>query len=160
MEKYVADSLGQFWYDCSPMGYKLEDLVELITEKTKEWYELFVIDSLSKIQGNLTNEARSHQNQTMETFLALVQKLNIDVILLHHTNKFGKFEGSQKIFDFSNVFITMAKQEDEFVKIPSRIFKLEKDKYVNDVELDMYYDIKTGTYTESLSEISEMRKSL
>ena len=159
MEKYVSDSLGQFWYDCSPMGYKLEDLVELITEKTKEWYELFVIDSLSKIQWNLTNEARSHQNQTMETFLALVQKLNIAVILLHHTNKFGKFEGSQKIFDFSNVFITMAKNEDDFVKIPSRIFRLEKDKYVNDVELDMYYDIKTGTYTESLSEISEMRKS-
>lgn len=159
MEKYVADSLGQFWYDCSPMGYKLEDLVQLITEKTKEWYELFVIDSLSKIQWNLTNEARSHQNQTMETFLALVQKLNIAVILLHHTNKFGKFEGSQKIFDFSNVFITMAKQEDEFVKIPSRIFKLEKDKYVNDVELDMYYDIKTGTYTESLSEASELRKN-
>mgnify|MGYP003318099557 FL=1 len=64
----------------------------------------------------------------METFLALVQKLNIAVILLHHTNKFGKFEGSQKIFDFSNVFITMAKQEDDFVKIPSRIFRLEKDK--------------------------------
>lgn len=159
MEKYVADSLGQFWYDCSPMGYKLEDLVELITEKTKEWYELFVIDSLSKIQWNLTNEARSHQNQTMETFLALVQKLNIAVILLHHTNKFGKFEGSQKIFDFSNVFITMAKQEDDFVKIPSRIFRLEKDKYVSDVELDMYYDIKTGTYTESLSEASELRKN-
>lgn len=159
MEKYVADSLGQFWYDCSPMGYKLEDLVELITEKTKEWYELFVIDSLSKIQWNLTNEARSHQNQTMETFLALVQKLNIAVILLHHTNKFGKFEGSQKIFDFSNVFITMAKQEDDFVKIPSRIFRLEKDKYVNDVELDMYYDIKTGTYTESLTEASELRKN-
>ena len=70
------------------MGYKLDELVELIAEKTKEGYELFVIDSLSKIQGNLTQEARSHQNQTMETFLALVQKLNIAVILLHHTNKF------------------------------------------------------------------------
>ena len=158
MEKYVADSLWQFWYDCSPMGYKLDELVELITEKTKEWYELFVIDSLSKIQWNLTNEARSHQNQTMETFLALVQKLNIAVILLHHTNKFGKFEGSQKIFDFSNVFITMAKNEDDFTHIPSRIFKLEKDKYVNDVELEMYYDIKTGTYTESLTEITNLRK--
>lgn len=159
MENYVATCLWQFGYDCSPMGYKLEDLVELITEKTKEWYELFVIDSLSKIQWNLTNEARSHQNQTMETFLALVQKLNIAVILLHHTNKFWKFEGSQKIFDFSNVFITMKKCDEDFVKIPSRIFKLEKDKYVSDAELDMYYDIKTGTYTESLSEISEMRKS-
>ena len=95
----------------------------------------------------------------METFLALVQKLNIAVILLHHTNKFGKFEGSQKIFDFSNVFITMNKKEDEFVNIPSRIFKLEKDKYVNDVELEMYYDIKTGTYTESLSEITELRRN-
>jgi len=159
MEKYVSDSLWQFWYDCSPMGYKLDELVELITEKTKEWYELFVIDSLSKIQGNLTQEARSHQNQTMETFLALVQKLNIAVILLHHTNKFWKFEGSQKIFDFSNVFITMAKNDDPFVWIPSRTFKLEKDKYVNDVELEMYYDIKTGTYTESLSEAAEMRKN-
>ena len=158
MEKYVSDSLWQFWYDCSPMGYELEKLVELITEKTKEWYELFVIDSLSKIQWNLTNEARSHQNQTMETFLALVQKLNIAVILLHHTNKFGKFEGSQKIFDFSNVFITMEKSKDDFVTIPSRIFKLEKDKYVNDVELEMYYDVKTGTYTESLSEITELRR--
>jgi hypothetical protein len=94
----------------------------------------------------------------METFLALVQKLNIAVILLHHTNKFGKFEGSQKIFDFSNVFITMAKNEDDFTHIPSRIFKLEKDKYVNDVELEMYYDIKTGTYTESLTEITNLRK--
>lgn len=159
MEEYVARSLWQFWYDCSPMGYKLEDLVKLITEKTKEGYELFVIDSLSKIQWNLTQEARSHQNQTMETFLALVQKLNIAVILLHHTNKFGKFEGSQKIFDFSNVFITMKKCDEDFVNIPSRIFRLEKDKYVSDAELDMYYDIKTGTYTESLSEISEMRKS-
>jgi hypothetical protein len=37
----------------------------------------------------------------------------------------------------------MKKCEEDFVKIPSRIFKLEKDKYVNDVELDMYYDIKT-----------------
>lgn len=159
MEKYVSDSLWQFWYDCSPMGYELEKLVELITEKTKEWYELFVIDSLSKIQWNLTNEARSHQNQTMEAFLALVQKLNIAVILLHHTNKFGKFEGSQKIFDFSNVFITMEKSKDDFVTIPSRIFKLEKDKYVNDVELEMYYDVKTGTYTESLSEITELRRN-
>lgn len=159
MEKYVADSLGQFGYDCSPMGYELGQLVELITEKTKEWYELFVIDSLSKIQWNLTNEARSHQNQTMETFLALVQKLNIAVILLHHTNKFGKFEGSQKIFDFSNVFITMSKNEEDFVSIPSRVFKLEKDKYVNDVELEMYYDVKTGTYTESLSEITELRRN-
>lgn len=79
----------------------------------------------------------------METFLALVQKLNIAVILLHHTNKFGKFEGSQKIFDFSNVFITMSKNEDDYLHIPSRTFRLEKDKYVNDVELEMYYDIKT-----------------
>lgn len=159
MEQYVKDCLGQFGYDCSPMGYKLEDLVELITEKAKEGYELFVIDSLSKIQWNLTNEARSHQNQTMETFLALVQKLNIAVILLHHTNKFGKFEGSQKIFDFSNVFITMAKNEDDFLSIPSRTFRLEKDKYVNDVELEMYYDIKTWTYTESLSEAVEAKKN-
>lgn len=158
MEKYVADSLWQFWYDSSPMGYKLEDLVELITEKSKEGYELFVIDSLSKIQGNLTNEARSHQNQTMETFLALVQKLNIAVILLHHTNKFGKFEGSQKIFDFSNVFITMARQDDWFMEVPSRIFKLEKDKYVSDVELEMYYDIKTWTYTGSLIELNKLKE--
>lgn len=158
MEKYVADSLGQFWYDSSPMGYKLEDLVVLITEKAKEGYELFVIDSLSKIQWNLTQEARSHQNQTMETFLALVQKLNIAIILLHHTNKFWKFEGSQKIFDFSNVFITMTKQDDGFIEVPSRLFKLEKDKYVSDVELDMYYDIKTGTYTESLIELNKLKE--
>lgn len=158
MEKYVADSLGQFWYDSSPMGYKLEDLVELITEKSKEGYELFVIDSLSKIQWNLTSEARSHQNQTMETFLALVQKLNIAIILLHHTNKFWKFEGSQKIFDFSNVFITMAKEDDDFIEVPSRIFKLEKDKYVRDVELEMYYDIKTGTYTGSLIELNKLKE--
>ncbi|MDO5860949.1 hypothetical protein [Methanobrevibacter sp.] len=53
----------------------------------------------------------------------------------------------------------MKKCDEDFVKIPSRTFKLEKDKYVNDVELEMYYDIKTGTYTESLSEISEMRRN-
>ena len=53
----------------------------------------------------------------------------------------------------------MKKCEEDFVKIPSRVFKLEKDKYVSDAELEMYYDIKTGTYTESLSEIAEMRRN-
>jgi hypothetical protein len=37
----------------------------------------------------------------------------------------------------------MSKNEDDFLSIPSRTFRLEKDKYVNDVELEMYYDIKT-----------------
>jgi hypothetical protein len=52
----------------------------------------------------------------------------------------------------------MAKQDDGFIEVPSRLFKLEKDKYVSDVELDMYYDIKTGTYTESLIELNKLKE--
>ncbi|MBO7691770.1 MAG: hypothetical protein J6T10_03950 [Methanobrevibacter sp.] len=48
----------------------------------------------------------------MEELQALVQELNIAIILLHHTNKLGKFEGSQKIMDLSNVFIMMDKEDD------------------------------------------------
>ena len=48
----------------------------------------------------------------MEELQELAQKLNVAIVMLHHTNRQGTWEGSQKIMDLSNVFIIISKEED------------------------------------------------
>jgi predicted ATP-dependent serine protease len=71
----------------------LQDLEKLIADKAEEGYELFIVDSLSRIHGNTDGQnSRGYQNKCMEDLQEMVQKLDIAIVLLHHTNKFGKFE--------------------------------------------------------------------
>ena len=139
MDKYIKDYLSEFDYYNNPNGLELDKLVSLIRKKVEEGYELFVIDTFSKILWNLNSQtARTNQNRCMEVFQSLVQELNIAVVMLHHTNRQGTREGSQKIMDLSNVFIIISKEEDgEWEQY--RKYKLMKDKYVVNKEIDVYY---------------------
>ena len=144
LDKYVSDYLWQFEYYNNPEWIELSKLVSLIKKKVEEWYELFVIDTFSRIQWNLnTSVAHSSQNKSMEVLQALVQEYDISILMLHHVNKQWRFEWSQKIMDLSNVFIVIEKPYDDE---PLREYKLIKDKYDSDKTLELVYDINNWEY--------------
>lgn len=158
MDEYIKSYLSEFDYYNNPNGLELEKLVSLIRKKAEEWYELFVIDTFSKILGNLNSDtARTNQNKCMEVFQSLVQELNIAVVMLHHTNRQGTWEGSQKIMDLSNVFITIEKSDD-WTWLPSRIYRLMKDKYTPDKEIELWYNVKTWEYLSDINEVVQAQK--
>lgn len=140
LERYVNEKLTQFKYYNSPNWITLPKLKQIIEISALEWYQLFVVDTFSRIQWNLEKDSRQNQNKCMEELQELAQRLNIAIVMLHHTNRSWTFEGSQKIMDLSNVFIMISKEnewipwEDEY-----RTYKLMKDKYVVYKELDIYY---------------------
>lgn len=138
MEKYVNSNLSKFKYYNSPNWISLQKLEQIIEVSAMEWFQLFVIDTFSRIQGNLEKDARNSQNTCMEHFQELAQRLNIALVILHHTNRQWTWEGSQKIMDLSNVFIVISKEVDaEWEEY--RNYKLLKDKYVVSKEVDVYY---------------------
>ena len=139
MDAYVKEKMKTFETYSNPNWMELQDLEKLIYDKTQQWYELFIVDSLSRIHGNTDwQNSRGYQNKCMEELQELVQKLDIAVVLLHHTNKFGKFEGSQKIADLSNVFMFIQKEQDDF-GWECRRYLLYKDKFVTTKELKVRY---------------------
>lgn len=136
--KYVQEKLSVFDYHNEPKWLSLEKLIEVIIEYEKKGIWLFVVDSFSKIEGNSDwKNARTYQNKTMEVLQELCQKLQIVVVLLHHTNRQWVFEGSQKIMDLANVFITIKKETD--FSQNSTIFTLTKDKFVSKKEIERFY---------------------
>lgn len=143
MDNYVKKNLKTFDYYNNPKWLELEELVNLIIEKKNEWYWLIVIDTFSRIHWNLDQQkARTSQNKSMEILQELAQNLWVAIVLLHHTNRAGTFEGSQKIMDLSNVFIVMTKQEDAEWE-SYRTFSLSKDKYVTSTDIDVRYRNQT-----------------
>lgn len=139
MQEYVKKKLSQFDYYNNANWIELEDLIKLIQLKQLEWYKLFVVDTFSRIHWNLDSwTARTSQNKCMEQLQSLAQQLWIAIIMLHHTNRTGTREWSQKIMDLSNVFIMIEKDEDGEEE-QYRRYKLMKDKYVEDTEVESYY---------------------
>jgi len=129
MNEYVEKQLVKFDSFSDPKWIELEELVKMIIQKNDEWYGFFVVDTFSRIKWNLdSSKAHTNQNKCMETLQELCQSIGVVVLLLHHTNKAGSFEGSQKIMDLSNVFINMEPEEDarwdRYTKIT-----LTKDKF-------------------------------
>jgi hypothetical protein len=49
MDDYIKSYLSEFDYYNNPNGLELDKLVSLIRKKVEEGYELFVIDTFSKI---------------------------------------------------------------------------------------------------------------
>lgn len=143
-ENYVNECLKKFEYYNSPSWITLSGLVNIITQKAMEWFELFVVDTFSKIEWNLMKDPRASQNKCMEVFQELAQRLWITLVLLHHTNRAGTFEWSQKIMDLSNVFIVMTKQDWDWAIPDYRTFTLMKDKYITKTEIDVRYN--NGVY--------------
>ena len=90
------------------------------------------------IQGNSWNDARWNQNKCMRELQELAQRLEVAIIVLHHTNRTGTWEWSQKIMDLSNVMIVISKEIDaEWEQY--RNYSLIKDKYVTNKDIDVYY---------------------
>ncbi len=138
MEKFINEKLWQFKYYNSPNWIELSKLEQIIEVGAMSWFEFFVIDTFSRIQWNLEKDSRSHQNMCMEHLQELAQRLNIALVILHHTNRAWTWEGSQKIMDLSNVFIVISKEQDaEWEQY--RNYALLKDKYVVDKSVDVYY---------------------
>ena len=138
MERYVTENLNKYKYYSNPWGLPLEAVILLIEEKAIEWFKLFVIDSFSMIQWNSWNDARWNQNKCMRELQELAQRLEVAIIVLHHTNRTGTWEWSQKIMDLSNVMIVISKEVDaEWEQY--RNYSLIKDKYVTNKDIDVYY---------------------
>lgn len=140
MDKYVNDYLSTFDHTSSVWWISKADLVQLIVDKKKQWFSLFVIDTFSKIDWNLDDRGKlASEAESMSIFQELVQKLNICIVFLHHTNKGGKdFAWSQKIKDLSNTFIIMEPNEDE-VGWRTTKFYLSKDKFVTNEEIEVKF---------------------
>lgn len=138
MKKYVSSNLEKYRYYSSPNWISLQKLEQIIEVSSIEWYKLVVVDSFSMIHWNSWNDARGNQNKCMQELQELAQKLDIAIIVLHHTNRTGTWEGSQKIMDLSNVMIVISKEKDaEWEEY--RNYALIKDKYVSNKDVDVYY---------------------
>lgn len=135
MDRYVKNYISRFSYHNAPQGIAIDELIEVMLEQLEKNINLFVIDTFSRITGNLdwANAHRS-QNLTMEKLQEFAQNTGACVILLHHTNKTWVFEGSQKIMDLANVFISIEKTEDPF-GTPKTKFVLSKDKFISNLEI-------------------------
>ena len=140
MDTYVQNQLLKFDSFSDPKGIELEELVNMVIEKEKEWYWFFVVDTFSRIKWNLDSwKAHTSQNKCMEVLQDLCQNLWIVIVLLHHTNKAGSFEWSQKIMDLSNVFLVMSRDEDGFGDRITK-FTLTKDKFITYTEIETKYN--------------------
>lgn len=140
LQDYVKKYLAKFKYYNNPKGETLEDLVDMIIKKNEEWYELFVLDSFSKIKWNSDSDnTRGKQNIATQTLQDLAQSLWICIVVLHHTNKAGDFEWSQKIMDDSNVFIVMWRDVSPMWTDMTK-FTLTKDKFVNYTEIQACFE--------------------
>ena len=138
LENYINTNLNKFKYYNSPNGISLPRLEQIIEVAAMDWHQFFVIDTFSRIHWNLEKDARNNQNKCMEELQELAQKLNVAIIMLHHTNRSWTWEGSQKIMDLSNVFIVISKEMSaEWEEY--RHYELRKDKYVVSKEIDVYY---------------------
>jgi RecA-family ATPase len=92
LERYVNDQLSKFKYYNSPTGISLQKLEQVIEVAAMDGFKFFVVDTFSRIHGNTTNDARGHQNMCMEQLQELAQRLNVAIIMLHHTNRQGTWE--------------------------------------------------------------------
>lgn len=138
LEWYINSNLAKFQYYNSPTWISLQKLEQIIEIQAIAWFKFFVIDTFSRIHWNTNNDARGNQNKCMEDLQELAQRLDVAIIVLHHTNRQWTWEGSQKIMDLSNVFIVISKDTDaEWEEY--RHYALMKDKYVVNKEVDVYY---------------------
>ena len=138
MERYVIENLNKYEYYSSPNWISLQKLEQVISLVAMEWKKLVVVDSFSMIHGNSWNDARGNQNKCMQSLQEMAQRLDIAIVVLHHTNRTWTWEWSQKIMDLSNVMIVISKEMDaEWEQY--RNYSLIKDKYVTNKELDVYY---------------------
>lgn len=144
MEDYVEKYLSKFKYFNNHKWCSIEELIEVMSAKVLEWFEIFVVDTLSKIKWFMSEKSTTEQSRIIEALQSFVQSTWAVIIWLHHTNKSWEFSWTQKIKDRSNVFITMSRDEDEWAWCTN--FALSKDKFVSNINIKAKYNKKTGEY--------------
>lgn len=140
---YVKDFLSRFDYLNYPWWISREDLENVLRDKQKEWYELVVIDSFSKIDGNLywSEWARmENQNKAMLMLQSVCLSTWLCVVNLHHTNKAWIFEWSWHILNISEVMILMNREKDELTDKQYTEFTVSKDKFISSRSIKTEYN--------------------
>lgn len=139
MDLFVDWELSKFDYVNEPTWMELTDLAHMLIEKAQEWYELAVIDTFWDIRWNSWSNSWSQQNKTMQLLQSIAQNTWMAIMVLHHMNKNWKFSWSQKIKDYSNVFIEVSTQIDWNMEVYTE-YEMTKDKFLgNDKVVDCYY---------------------
>lgn len=139
MDSFVNNELSKFDFFNEPTWLELEPLVDLLLDKVKSGYEIAVIDTLWDIHWFSGAKSWSNQNTTMQTLQAVAHNTWLAIVLLHHMNKRGEFSGSNKIKDYSNVFIEVESSVDEDWN-PISEYHLKKDKFLKERDLRCYYN--------------------
>ena len=143
MDDYVERYLSKFKYYNNHKGCSIEELIDVMSAKVQEWFEIFVIDTLSKIKGFVSDSWIWQQWKIIEALQSFCQSTGACIICLHHTNKNWEFSGTKKIKDWSNVFIVMTRDD---WWIPTTSFELTKDKFVSNIKIETFYDKKEWRY--------------
>ena len=73
MKNYVTTNLNKFKYYNSPNWISLERLEQIIEVWALDGFQLFVIDTFSRIHWNTNENARWNQNKCMEDLQEMVQ---------------------------------------------------------------------------------------
>lgn len=137
LNNYVHMQLSKFDND-TIVWISLHDLIQKLIELKTKWYELVFIDTFSKIDWNMSGASWNSQNECMTQLQDFVGKTWMSLVVLHHTNKKKDFSGSQKIFDLSNVFLTISANEELWDNL--RVYELKKDKNTNKVKIFASYE--------------------
>jgi len=136
LNAYVKNYLWNFDYANKPWWIDLDDLVQMILDKNKEWYWFIILDTFSMINGNSDENAYSNQNKAMIKLQELCQKTWVTIVQLHHTNKSWVMEWSKKILNLSNTLITMTMETDDYDDVRYTKAILTKDKFTKKTEVN------------------------
>lgn len=137
LKNYVNMQLSKFDND-TLIWISIEELIKKLIELKSKWYELVFVDTFSKIDGNMWTTSWSSQNKCMILLQDFVGKTWMSIVLLHHTNKKKEFSWSEKIFDLSNVFLTISTNDELWNNV--RVYELKKDKNTSNVKIFATYE--------------------
>ena len=77
MENYINTNLNKFQYYNSPNWISLQKLEQIIEVAAMDNFKFFIVDTFSRIHGNLEKDSRNSQNKCMEELQELAQRLNV-----------------------------------------------------------------------------------
>lgn len=137
LNNYVTMQLSKFDND-TMVWISINDLIKKLAELKEKGYELVFVDTFSKIDWNMWWDSWSSQNKSMVLLQDFVWKTWLSVVMLHHNNKKKEFSWSKKIFDLSNVFVTIS--IDERIWTDTRVYELKKDKNSRNAKMFARYE--------------------
>lgn len=110
-----------------------KNICEYITEKNKEWYELFFIDNLWFVIWWANDSELDITKEVSRELKTLTNKLNISIVLLHHFNKWTS-QSRQKLRELSDIRSSWKIENDaDLIFQIRRDFTEEDERYASKV---------------------------